>query len=133
MLAMINYFRRQTYFRYIVASAGALSVDMGLFLMALQLGVAAGSAAIAGYCAGILAHWLLSSRKVFADMARTHGVARRRQKALFVGSALIGLAITYAIVHGGAVAGIDPRIAKLVAIVISFQTTWLMRRFWVFA
>ncbi|MEQ8772404.1 MAG: hypothetical protein RIC51_06145, partial [Erythrobacter sp.] len=53
--------------------------------------------------------------------------ARTRQKALFVISALLGLGLTTAIVGFGDMAGIDPRIAKLVAIGVSFMATWLVR------
>ena len=132
MITILNKVRQQVFFRYLVASVGALSVDVGIFLILLKLSTAPATAAVIGYCAGILAHWLLSSRKVFFDISRTQGGARNKQKALFVGSALIGLAITYAIVQAGSMTSIDPRIAKLVAIAISFQTTWLLRRFWVF-
>ena len=51
---------------------------------------------------------------------------------LFVGSALVGLAVTTAIVGTGSAFGFDPRIAKLAAIVFSFQTTYLLRRHIVF-
>jgi len=85
-------------------------------------------ASAAGYALGIVAHWLLSSRKVFADQVAARGAERMRQKAMFVVSALIGLAVTTAIVGGATHAGLDPRAAKLVAIVISFATTWLLRK-----
>ena len=49
------------------------------------------------------------------------------QKALFVISALIGLALTTAIVGLGDAAGFDPRVAKLAAIAVSFTATWLLR------
>jgi small basic protein len=49
------------------------------------------------------------------------------QKALFVGSALIGLALTMAVVGLGARLGLDPRLAKLVAVATSFVATWLLR------
>ena len=48
------------------------------------------------------------------------------------GSALVGLGVTTAIVGGGSALGIDPRLAKLAAIVVSFQTTYLLRRHIVF-
>ena len=57
---------------------------------------------------------------------------RHRQKLLFVGSALVGLAITTAIVGVGTAMGLDPRLAKLAAILVSFQTTYLLRRHIVF-
>ncbi len=118
--------------RYGFASAGALAVDMGLFLALLSLGMVAAAASALGYIAGIVAHWLLSSRAVFAGRVAERGRARLRQKGLFVGSALVGLAVTTAIVWTGDTAGFDPRIAKLAAIAVSFTITWLLRSRMVF-
>lgn len=113
--------------RYVLASVGALAVDVGSFLAFMALGVAAAPASAMGYSLGILAHWLLSSRAVFHESVASGGMARTRQKALFVISALIGLGLTTAIVGLGVWAGSDPRAAKAVAIVISFTVTWLIR------
>ena len=70
--------------RYVLASVGALAVDMGSFL-------------------------------------------RTRQKTLFVGSAMIGLALTIAIVGIADLGGLDPRLAKLAAIAVSFTVAWMLR------
>ena len=115
------------FLRYVAASAFALGIDMGTFLALLALGVAAAPAAAAGYGLGILAHWLFSSRAVFTQGVALRGPERSRQKALFVGSALAGLAVTTAIVGGGTALGLDPRLAKLIAIGTSFVLTWLLR------
>ncbi len=124
---------RSTYVRYVVASGGALGVDMTLFMAALVLAMAPAAAAALGYCAGILAHWLMSSRAVFVGQLAEKGTARRQQQLLFLGSALVGLALTVAIVGLGHRLAIDPRLAKLVAIAISFQVTYLLRRKLVFS
>lgn len=113
--------------RYLLASVGALAVDMGCFLALLAAGMWPASASAIGYCCGIVAHWLLSSRTVFADTVAAGGSARTRQKAMFVISALLGLGLTSGIVWAGDTSGIDPRAAKLVAIAMSFATTWLLR------
>lgn len=113
--------------RYLLVSAGALAVDMGCFLALLAAGVWPALASVVSYSAGIVAHWLLSSRAVFVDSVAARGTARTRQKALFVSSAFIGLALTAGIVWAGDIAGIDPRAAKIVAIAVSFATTWLLR------
>ena len=113
--------------RYLMASVGALAVDIGLFLGLLAVGMIAAPASAVGYSAGILTHWLLSSRTVFTDSVADRGPARTRQKALFVISALAGLALTILIVGGGDYFAIDPRAAKLVAIAASFTLTWLLR------
>ena len=113
--------------RYGMASVGALAVDIGCFLALLALGAPAAAASALGYALGIVAHWLLSSRTVFAETVAERGRARTRQKALFVGSAMIGLGLTTLIVGLGDLAGIDPRIAKLGAIAVSFAATWMLR------
>ena len=125
--------RNVTLLRYLIASALSLGIDMGSFLVLLSLGAAAAPASAAGYALGILAHWLISSRKVFNDSVARRGPQRTRQKAMFVISALIGLAITTAIVAAGTLAGIDPRLAKLAAIAASFTATWLLRSRIIFA
>lgn len=119
--------------KYGLASIVALGSDAGLFLLLLGTGMGAVMASASGYCAGILVHWLVSSRLVFAEGAAARGSDERtRQKALFVGSALVGLAITTAIVGIGTLVHGDARIAKLLAILVSFQATYLLRRHIVF-
>lgn len=132
LTGLVMRLRKATVIRYGIASIGALAVDMALFLTLLSVGLTAASASAIGYCAGIAAHWILSSRKVFADSVAGHGPARTRQKAMFVISALIGLVITTAIVGLSAALHGDPRLAKLVAIVASFTVTWLLRKHLVF-
>lgn len=127
MSAFILRLRDIRFIRYLLASVGALAMDMGCFLALLASGMWATGASALAYCVGILAHWLLSSRAVFAENVAERGMARTKQKALFVISALVGLALTMAIVWTGDEAGFDPRLAKLVAIAISFAATWLLR------
>lgn len=125
--ALLQRLRSVTLLRYLVASALALGIDLGSFMLLLAIGAAAAPAAAAGYALGILAHWLISSRKVFADSVAAQGLARTRQKAMFVVSALVGLGLTTLMVGAGTHAGIDPRLAKLAAIATSFTVTWLLR------
>lgn len=127
MVAMLTRLRDVRLIRYLLASIGALAVDIACFLALLALGTWPASASAIGYCAGIVAHWLLSSRAVFADTVAVDPLARTRQKAMFVISALLGLVLTAGIVWGGDAAGVDPRAAKLVAVGISFATTWVLR------
>jgi putative flippase GtrA len=129
----INLLTRLTLLRYLAASAAALAVDMGSFLALLALGLAAAPAAALGYSAGIVAHWLFSSRAVFADSVAGRGPQRTRQKAMFVISALLGLGLTTLIVGTGTALGVDPRLAKLAAIGASFTLTWLLRSRLIFA
>jgi len=124
---------RITYARYLMASMVALSADMALFMLLLATGTPPIPAAAAGYSFGLIIHWLASSRLVFAGRPARFVSYRRRQKLLFFASALIGLAITGAIVGLGSHLGLDPRLAKLGAIAISFQVTYMLRRSVVFA
>lgn len=116
-----------TLIRYLAASVGALAVDFGSFLAFLSLGIAAAPASAAAYALGIVAHWLLSSRAVFAASVAARGPERTRQKAMFAGSALVGLALTTGIVAAASSLAIDPRLAKLVAVGASFAATWVLR------
>ena len=125
--AILAKLRDIRFVRYVCASVGALAVDVGSFLALLSLGMAAAPASAIGYSLGIFAHWMMSSRAVFQDKVAADGIARTRQKALFVVSALIGLALTTAIVGLGDWSGVDPRIAKGFAIIVSFVATWLIR------
>jgi len=123
----------QTYLRYIAASAISLGVDFAIFMLALSAGVPPALAAAIGYIVGILCHWLISSRMVFIGQIAQSTAARRQQQALFVLSALVGLGITTGIVGLGTRYGLDPRIAKGIAIVVSFQATYILRKRVVFA
>jgi putative flippase GtrA len=129
----LHFFRQLTFIRYLVVSVGALAVDMGVFLALLQTGMISAVAAAIGYSAGIAAHWTLSSRKVFADRVSERGTRERtQQKAMFVVSALLGLVMTMGVVGLGEVLGIDPRIAKIFAIGLSFILTYLLRNVVIF-
>lgn len=132
-LGWIAFFRQLTFIRYGVVSVGALAVDMGIFLTLLQSGMISALAAAIGYAVGIFAHWMLSSRKVFQDRVSERGTRERtQQKAMFVVSALVGLVMTMAVVGVGEFAGVDPRIAKVFAIVLSFTLTYLLRNVVIF-
>lgn len=133
MTDLIDFLRRAAPSRYLAASVVALGFDMASFLALLALGLAAAPAAALSYSLGILVHWFISSRAVFVDGVAERGPARTRQKALFVASALVGLALTAGIVGLGAALGLDPRLAKLAAVGVSFVATWLLRARIVFA
>ena len=84
MPAMFFRLRDVRFIRYVLASVGALAVDMGCFLALLATGMWAAGASALAYGAGIAAHWLLSSRAVFVGNVALRGGRRNRQKALFV-------------------------------------------------
>ena len=127
MIALAARFLDIRLVRYLLASAVALVADLGSFLAMYSLGVFVPAAYAASYSLGILVHWLISSRMVFADTVAERGLARTRQKALFVISALMGLALTTAIGSGAVYAGVHPIMGKMAAVVASFAMTWLLR------
>jgi putative flippase GtrA len=129
MMALLD----QVYTRYVGASVAALALDFCIFMAALSVGVPPALAAATGYLAGIACHWLISSRLVFTGQLAATAAGRRQQQGLFLMSALVGLGITTGIVGLGSRYGLDPRLAKAVAIVVSFQATYLLRRRLVFA
>ena len=103
MLAQMRQLTQVVLVRYLGASIVALAVDVGCFLTLLTAGTPAGPAAALGYGLGVVVHWLISSRTVFAGAVAQGGPQRTRQKAGFV------------------------RLGKLVALVASFSLTWLLR------
>ena len=124
---------RGTYLRYLAASVVALGVDLSLFLALQAIGMPIALLSALSYSAGILVHWLISSRLVFVGDLREVGIDRARQQALFLLSAFAGLLITVAIVSLAVQFGLDARFAKLIAIAASFQATYLLRAKIVFA
>ncbi|TYC91673.1 GtrA family protein [Novosphingobium sp. BW1] len=132
MRTQVRRLGRSRFVRYALVSLAALAVDMGVFLVLLKLAVSATLAAVLGYAAGILAHWLASSRMIFADRLAAKGAGRLRQQSGFLVSALVGLGVTGATVWLCGLAGWDARLSKLAAIVLSFQLTWLLRKHVVF-
>ena len=123
---------RVRWLRYVGASAVSLGIDMVVFLTTHACGLDATLAAAIGYSSGILAHWLLSSRLVFAG-GRRDGADGIRQQGLFIVSALVGLLITIAIVGLGTAVGVSAVVAKVVAVGVSFQATYWLRSRIVFA
>lgn len=133
MIKFANRLRGNVFLRYVAVSVGALATDMGVFLALLEAGLPSISASAIGYSIGILAHWILSSRKVFQDRVSDKGTAARtQQKAMFLASALLGLLLTIAIVGAGTALGLDPRLAKIIAIIISFLLTYALRNIVIF-
>lgn len=118
--------------RYILVSAAALAMDMGVFLATLYSGVDAVLAAVLGYCCGIQLHWFLSTRFVFASGVRETRPARVGQHILFVASGLIGLMVTGAVVGIGQELGVAAELSKIAAVAASFTITWALRALVIF-
>ena len=130
--AQMRQFMTGTIARYFSSSVVALGADSASFLIMLQCGVAPATAAAIGFMLGTVVHWQVSSRVMFADGVAPAGPERRAQMILFVASALVGLVLTTAIVGGAVALAINPRLAKLVAVGISFVTTSSLRHVLIF-
>jgi len=132
MFDLLAHLRDLRFARYVLASVGALAVDMGSFLSLLRLGAPAALAAFLGYSLGMVANWLLLSRGVFGDGVAELGPARTQQKVLFVVTTLFGLGITTAIVSAAAAAGANLIMTKGLAVLVSFTFNWLVRKYFIF-
>lgn len=117
----------QTLTRYLGASVVALGADLASYLLLLRAGLAPVPASALAYGLGLVVHWLMSARMVFADRIAAHAAGRLRQKLLFALSALAGLAVTTGAVGALSALGIAPSLAKLVAVGLSFAATWFLR------
>jgi putative flippase GtrA len=122
---------RFTITRYLAASIIALAFDVALFSSLVAIAVNPTLASAAGYCAGIVIHWLVSANIVFTGKTRD-GAALHIQRALFAGSALVGLGITVATVEILGRVGVHPIPSKGAAIGISFVAVYAMRKWGVF-
>ena len=133
MINLLSQLRSNVFLRYAAVSVVALGSDMIIFLLFLTAGLSGIAASALGYSVGIFVHWILSSRKVFADRVSEKGsAARAQQKAMFLVSALLGLTLTIAIVGAGTMVGVDARLSKVAAIIISFMLTYLLRNIVIF-
>lgn len=113
--------------RYGVASATGTIVDVACLSLLYAMGLAAALAAAIGYATGTLVHWLVSSRFVFPDRLADAGLQRGGQQILFIASAVLGIALTSAIVSWGVEAGVHVLLAKAAAMIVSFMAVFLVR------
>jgi putative flippase GtrA len=127
----LQLWQRFTITRYLVASAIALAFDVALFSSLVAVAFDPTLASAAGYCAGIVVHWMVSANLVFTGKARA-GAALHIQRALFAGSALAGLGITVATVELLGRAGAHPIPSKAAAVAISFFAVYALRKWGVF-
>jgi putative flippase GtrA len=117
--------------RYAVVSALALVLDFSVFLALNGTIGHATLSGVIGYGAGIVLHFVLSRRFVFH--ARTEKAAHRLF-AEFIGSGLVGLAVTAGVIAlATGVLGFSPITAKVLAAGASFIGVFLIRRTVVFA
>jgi putative flippase GtrA len=123
--------QRFTLTRYFAASVVALSFDVATFWLLVQAAIAPALASAAGYSLGIVIHWLVSANHVFVGKKR-EGTALQLQRALFAGSALVGLGITVGVVAAMTAVGSHAVLAKGAAVGISFFVVYAMRKWGVF-
>jgi putative flippase GtrA len=118
--------------RYSLVSAVALGVDFAVFLI-LNAGIGLPMlSGVAGYACGIVVHYQLSRRFVF-DAARSSKSAQRMFSE-FVASGLVGLAVTAGVIALATLGfGLQPLVAKILAVGASFVGVFIIRRTFVFA
>ncbi len=131
IVSALDIWRRFTITRYLVASVIALAFDVALFASLVALGMDPTLASALGYCAGIIVHWMVSANIVFTGKTRD-GAALHVQRALFAGSALVGLAITVITVELLGRADMHAILAKGFAVGVSFVAVYAMRKWGVF-
>ena len=120
---------RFTFTRYLLASIWALVADFALFMLLNHMGVPPAIAALGGYSGGLIVHGMISVLFVF----EMQGPATHAQRIAFFVSALIGMAITMALVGGLSGLGAPPAIAKLMAVPVSFLAVYAIRKYGIFA
>jgi putative flippase GtrA len=117
--------------RYAVVSALALGLDFAVFL-ALNRSIGhATLSGVAGYAYGIVLHYQLSRHFVFAAGSSPKSAHRRFGE--FVGSGLVGLLVTAAVMASATAMGVSPIVAKIMAAGASFIGVYAIRRAIVFA
>lgn len=119
---------RLMFARYLLASICALSCDFAAFLALDRGGASPVTAAVGGYGVGLVVHWLISTRFVFAlDQRPTHA-----QRIGFVASAMLGMGVTMILVGALSALGLAPPLAKLLSVPVSFLTVYAIRKYGVF-
>ncbi len=117
---------------YGVVSVASLCVDMAVYLSLAATALTPVEAGIAGYLLGMLTHYALSTRLVFAQ--RGAHKSERRLLAEFALSGLAGVVLTSGVIFvGTGVLGLPALVAKLAAILVSFGAVYMLRSRVVFA
>lgn len=127
----LDIWHRFTLSRYLLASVVALGCDVAVYFALVGMSLDTTFASALGYSIGIIVHWLISSQIVFVGKLR-EGTALHLQRALFAGSALLGLGLTVGIVAMFTSLGSDALTAKIAAIIVSFIAVYVTRKWGVF-
>lgn len=123
---------KKEFFLYAAVSALALAVDVTvLYIAAVRIDIPDFLAAGIAYAAGLVVHYLLSVRYVFAY--RRLAAKRRAEAMVYAVTGGVGIALSAAIVHLGGLMGQTLVVSKLAAIGVSFLAVFLMRKLTLFS
>jgi putative flippase GtrA len=112
---------------YTIVSAVALGVDLVIFSGLTRSGLRPALAGIAGYCVGLILHYILSVRFVFDTTASQKSSLRRF--AEFVVSGGVGILITWAIIaFSTEVLHLPALLGKIGAVGTSFIVVFILRK-----
>jgi putative flippase GtrA len=112
---------------YTVIGAIAFSTDYSIFLGVFTVGSSPYFANILGICGGIFVSFTLNRRYNFQ---RRDAVAKRATK--FVAVALFGMALSSVIIALLIRQSVDPRVGKIVAMLVVFVAQFAANAFWTF-
>ena len=117
---------------YVVVSLPALLVDaFGLYVPVVAFDVARPAAAVVGYLAGLIVHYLLAISLVFGY--RRFGQQQRIELVGYLVTGLVGVVTNYVVILAGAEVGVALWESKTVAVILSFGPTYVARRRWFFS
>lgn len=119
---------------YVAVSGTALAVDVAVYWSLFKSIRIAAVAAAGGYLFGVLVHYMLSSRVVFASRLGARGVAAEAPVlAKFFAAGGAGMLVTVTTVGVLAdILGMHALVAKLMAAGLSFVTVFTVLRAFVF-
>jgi putative flippase GtrA len=118
--------------RYAIVSGLALALDFAVFLLINRTIGLPTLAGVIGYGCGIILHYHLSRRFVFAAAGSQKSAHRLFSE--FVASGLVGLAVTACVIAlATGLLGLTPIVAKVLAVAASFVGVYAIRRSIVFA
>ncbi len=116
---------------YVVISLGCLVIDLTIYWGALQASVSPARAAVLGYTVGlIVAYWQMKKRIFQCGWLQDQ---RKSEFLMFGLSGLLGIGITFSTVQvGTSWLNQSATHSKAVAVVLSFASVYLFRKYFVF-
>ncbi len=118
---------KKEFLLYAAVSVVALAIDiLILYVAAVRLVMPGYLAAALAYAAGLVAHYLLSVRYVFAY--RRLASQRRTEVLVYALTGLLGILLSAGIVYFGGLLGQSLAVSKLAAIVVSFVAIFVTRK-----